>query len=108
RMLSQRIAMLYLALSWNLPAPELKREFVTAVQEFDEGLAELHEARQNTAVITQRLDQIDKQWRFARAGFQLADESRYVPTVIVTTSESLLQKLEALTADYANLAQSTH
>lgn len=108
RMLSQRIAMLYLALSWNLPAPELKREFVTAVQEFDEGLAELHGARQNTAAITQRLDQIDKQWRFARAGFQLADESRYVPTVIVTTSESLLQKLEALTADYANLAQSTH
>ncbi|MCF7202911.1 type IV pili methyl-accepting chemotaxis transducer N-terminal domain-containing protein [Pseudomonas oligotrophica] len=105
RMLSQRIAMLYLALSWNLPEPGLEREFVTAVEEFDQGLAELRGAKQNSATINQRLEQIGNQWRFARAGFQLAEQSRYVPTVIVTTSDSLLQKLEALTADYATLAQ---
>ncbi len=108
RMLSQRIAMLYLALSWKLPDADLQRKFNTAVDEFDKGLAELQGARQNTEQINDRLVQISNQWRFARAGFQLADDSRYVPTVIVTTSESLLTKLEALTADYARLAQTTN
>lgn len=105
RMLSQRIAMLYLALSWNLPDAGLQRKFDTAVEEFDQGLSELHAAKQNTEEINDRLEHISNQWRFARVGFQLAHDSRYVPTVIVTTSDSLLQKLEALTADYAQLAQ---
>lgn len=105
RMLSQRIAMLYLALSWQLPDAELQGKFNTAVEEFDQGLAELHAAPQNTEEINDRLEHISNQWRFARVGFQLTQDGRYVPTVIATTSDSLLQKLEALTADYAQLAQ---
>ena len=105
RMLSQRIAMLYLALSWNLPDAELRSKFDTAVDEFDQGLDELHAAKQNTEQINDRLEHISNQWRFARVGFKLTEDGRYVPTVIVTTAESLLQKLEALTADYAQLAQ---
>ncbi len=93
---------------WKLPDADLQRKFTTAVDEFDKGLAELQGARQNTEQINDRLVQISNQWRFARAGFQLADDSRYVPTVIVTTSESLLTKLEALTADYARLAQTAN
>ena len=31
------------------------------------------------------------------AGFSLADDSRFVPTVIVTTSDLLLRKIEQLT-----------
>ena len=42
--------------------------------------------------INRQLEQIAAQWRFARAGFSLADDSRFVPTVIVTTSDSLLRR----------------
>ncbi|MGY8821936.1 MAG: type IV pili methyl-accepting chemotaxis transducer N-terminal domain-containing protein [Pseudomonadales bacterium] len=106
RMLSQRIAMLYLAMSWKLPEQRLRSDFDAAVTEFEHGLNELKAAPQNTAQIVSQLEKIDTQWRFARAGFTLADDSRFVPTVIVTTSDSLLRKLEQLTLDYERLAGS--
>ena len=106
RMLSQRIAMLYLAMSWKLPEQRLRSDFDAAVNEFEQGLNELKTAPQNTAQIVSQLEKIDTQWRFARAGFTLADDSRFVPTVIVTTSDSLLRKLEQLTLDYERLAGS--
>ena len=104
RMLSQRIAMLYLAMAWKLPDPRLRSDFDAAVSEFERGQAELQKAPQNTEEIRRQLEQIDTQWRFARAGFSLADDSRFVPTVIVTTSDSLLRKIEQLTLDYERLA----
>lgn len=104
RMLSQRIAKLYLAMSWHLPVEQLRTEFDAAVQEFDQGIKDLRGAPQNTTEINQRLDQIATQWRFAQAGFSLADDSRYVPTVIVTTTETLLGKVNELTGRYEELA----
>jgi len=106
RMLSQRIAKLYLALSWRLPDDRLRNDFQTAVKEFDTGLQTLRQALQNTPEINQELERIATQWRFAQAGFSLADDSRYVPTVIVTTTETLLWKFDALTQRYERLAQS--
>ena len=107
RMLSQRIAMLYLAMSWKLPEQRLREDFDAAVAEFERGLDELNNAPQNTEAINRQLEQIAAQWRFARAGFSLADDSRFVPTVIVTTSDSLLRKIEQLTLDYERLAGSS-
>lgn len=104
RMLSQRIAMLYLAMSWKLPEPRLRDEFGAAVAEFERSLDELNKAPQNTEQINLKLEKIASQWRFARAGFSLADDSRFVPTVIVTTSDSLLRKFDELTLDYERLA----
>ncbi|TLX56835.1 hypothetical protein DN824_14120 [Stutzerimonas nosocomialis] len=107
RMLSQRIAMLYLAMAWKLPDNALRGDFEAAVEEFDRGLQELQAAPQNNERIKQQLDQAISQWRFAQAGFSLADDSRFVPTVIVTTCESLLKKMEELTREYERLAGGT-
>ena len=104
RMLSQRIAMLYLAMAWELPGSQLRSQFDEAVAEFERGLDELRKAPQNTKPVTRQLEQVAAQWRFARAGFNLAEDSRYVPTVIVTTSDSLLRKMEQLTNEYQHLA----
>ncbi|MGK9065795.1 type IV pili methyl-accepting chemotaxis transducer N-terminal domain-containing protein [Stutzerimonas chloritidismutans] len=105
RMLSQRIAMLYLAMAWKLPNEALPGQFEAAVGEFERGLDELRQAPQNTQTVIRQLEQVEAQWRFARAGFTLADQSRFVPTVIVTTSDSLLRKMEQLTHDYEQLAE---
>lgn len=105
RMLSQRIAMLYLAMAWKLPDAQLNSKFDAAVAEFERGLDELRKAPQNTDSVMRQLEQVSAQWRFARAGFNLAEDSQYVPTVIVTTSDSLLRKMEKLTEAYQRLAE---
>ncbi|MDX1722750.1 MAG: type IV pili methyl-accepting chemotaxis transducer N-terminal domain-containing protein [Pseudomonas sp.] len=100
RMLSQRIAKLYLAMSWRLPVAGLEQAFNQAVDEFDQALQELQQARQNTPAIVKGLQQAEAQWRFTRAGFNLSADSRFVPTVIATTSETLLWQMNELTSQY--------
>ncbi|SDH96146.1 Type IV pili methyl-accepting chemotaxis transducer N-term [Pseudomonas benzenivorans] len=100
RMLSQRIAKLYLAMSWHLPIAGLQDAFNQAVEEFDLALQELQQAHQNTPAIAKGLEQAEAQWRFSRAGFKLSTDSRYVPTVIATTSETLLWQMNELTNQY--------
>ena len=99
-MLSQRIAKLYLAISWQLPVADLQQNFNQAVGEFEVALDELKQASQNTPDIAKGLRQAEAQWRFSRAGFKLSAESRYVPTVITTTTETLLWQMNELTSQY--------
>lgn len=106
RMLSQRIATLYLALSWKLPVDGLEANFNQAVAEFDQALHDLIAAQQNTAAINKALEQANAQWRYARAGFRLSADSRYVPTVIATTTETLLRQMNELTSQYEGVMRS--
>ena len=64
----------------------------------------LRQAPQNTPEINRRLDQVATQWRFAQAGFNLANNSQFVPTVIVSTTDTLLVKMDELTRLYEALA----
>ncbi len=100
RMLSQRIAKLYLAMSWRLPVNDLESAFNQAVDEFDQALHELQQANQNTPAIAEGLQHAETQWRFTRAGFKLSADSLYVPTVISTTTETLLWQMHELTNQY--------
>ena len=100
RMLSQRIAKLYLAQSWHLPVAGLDQQFQQAVEEFDKALGELQNAELNTPTIKQALQKADAQWSFSRAGFRLSGDARYVPTLITTTTETLLRQMQDLTSAY--------
>ncbi len=100
RMLSQRIAKLYLAMSWNLPIHELPQQLQQATSEFEAAQQELLGAEQNTPQIAAALKKVDAQWRFARAGFSLSADAHYVPTVIATTTETLLKQMNELTSAY--------
>ncbi|MBC9249992.1 hypothetical protein A9179_06845 [Pseudomonas alcaligenes] len=105
RMLSQRIAKLYLALSWQLPMADLQQQLQQATDEFDAAQQSLLVAEQNTPQIREALKKVEAQWRFARAGFQLSADSRYVPTVITTTTETLLWQMNDLTSAYEQVMQ---
>ena len=105
RMLSQRIAKLYLALSWRLPVEGLEQQLQQATGEFEAAQQELLGAEQNTPQIAAALQKVEAQWRFARAGFQLSADARYVPTVITTTTETLLWQMNELTSAYAAVMQ---
>jgi hypothetical protein len=106
RMLSQRIAKLYLARSWHLPVDGLDAQFEQAVNEFGQALGELQNARQNTREINDALSKADAQWQYSRVGFKLSAEGRYVPTVIAITTETLLGQMQELTAAYTAHMQS--
>ena len=69
RMLSQRIAKLYLALSWHLPIEQLPQSFAHTVGEFEQALLTLQKAPQNTSEINSGLQKVDAQWRFSQAGW---------------------------------------
>ncbi|MEE1951487.1 type IV pili methyl-accepting chemotaxis transducer N-terminal domain-containing protein [Pseudomonas alcaligenes] len=105
RMLSQRIAKLYLALSWRLPVEGLEQQLQQATGEFEAAQQELLGAEQNTPQIAAALQKVEAQWRFARVGFQLSADARYVPTVITTTTETLLWQMNELTSAYAAVMQ---
>jgi nitrate/nitrite-specific signal transduction histidine kinase len=105
RMLSQRIAMLYIALSWRLPEASLRDNFNHSVSEFDQALSTLQQAPQNNAEISALLAKAQAQWQFSRSGFQLSDQDRFVPTLISTTSETLLEQMQTLTQAYTELLQ---
>ncbi|HEY6609774.1 MAG TPA: type IV pili methyl-accepting chemotaxis transducer N-terminal domain-containing protein [Pseudomonas sp.] len=106
RMLSQRIAKLYLARSWHLPVNGLDEQFKQAVNEFGQALSELQNAKQNTREISAALSKADAQWQYSRVGFELSAEGRYVPTVIAITTESLLTQMQELTVAYTAHMQS--
>jgi hypothetical protein len=103
RMLSQRIAKVYVALSWHIEDPELIKEFNDSIQLFDQSLLTLNKYQGNTLEIKKSLFNVSNQWKFSKSGFKLEQGGRYVPTVIAVTTESILKKMEKITAMYSDL-----
>ena len=102
-LLSQRIAKLYLALSWKLPQQELQTQFGQTVSEFGQALDELQAAPENNAAIDAALAKASAQWAFSQSGFRLSEDGRYVPTLISITCQTLLEQMEGLTRAYTEL-----
>ena len=83
-----------------MPVAGLDQQFQQAVDEFDKALGELQSAEQNTPAIKLALQKAEAQWSFSRAGFRLSGDSRFVPTLITTTTETLLRQMQDLTSAY--------
>lgn len=103
RMLSQRIARDYVALAWHVESPGLRGDFDHSVKEFDAALTQLRATPQNSPEIGKSLQHAQAQWNFSRAGFELSEQSRYVPLVIYKTTDTLLGQMNSLTQDYQTL-----
>ncbi|WP_281646782.1 type IV pili methyl-accepting chemotaxis transducer N-terminal domain-containing protein [Parendozoicomonas sp. Alg238-R29] len=102
RMLSQRIAKLYMAQTWGIQRATLDKEMGMAVNEFEQALNALQKSSMNTAAINKQLKKVDGQWRFSKAGFKMEKSGTHVPTVISVTTESILKKMDKLTGEYAD------
>lgn len=105
RMLSQRIAKLYLAKAWKVNMPGLDDKLTKAIELYDSSLRQLQNDPGNGAQIRDTLDKIASQWNFAKSGFPLGEKGQFVPTMIVVTTESMLSKNEQLTELYASRMQ---
>ena len=105
RMLSQKIAKLYMAMAWQIDQKNLTIDFDNTLKEYENGLDKLNKANENTPAINKKLNKVNAQWKFSKAGFSQYKQDRFVPTLISVTTESILKKMDELTSDYQELAE---
>ena len=55
----------------------------------------------NTPEIQELLSKVANHWKFSRAGFTLMEKREFVPFVILTTTDSMLERMEKVTGLYA-------
>lgn len=100
RMLSQRIGKLYLTKSWGLQYDGLDQDLQTAINDYDNALQMLSTSEVNTGEISEGLTQVQRIWKFSKAGFALSNDNLYVPTAICNTTENLLKHMQVITKQY--------
>ena len=111
RMLSQRMAKFYQALSWGLPAADAKANLLAARNEFSTALLTLEKSPKNTAAIASQLSLGRQQWAFFDRAIRSADslqsasefERAEARRNVATTSERILQVMDSATGLYSQL-----
>lgn len=102
RMLSQRLAKLYMLRAYGVDTPSLRDELDAARSEFEGALATLRDAPENTAAIGLELDAVALQWDWFRGALDLQGTDSFV-LVVSDASESILNSMDLITAKYAAL-----
>lgn len=103
RMLSQRMAKYYFAHVSGQREEAVTTGFYQALQEFEQGLEQLMASPENSQPINLALNKVQAQLRFSKSGFKRINEGTYTPHVISRTTESMLKRMDAITALYAEL-----
>ena len=104
RMLSQRIAKLYLLMSSGIKDAELSQKLQSARYEFEGAQADLKTAPQNTAAIQKSLAEVDRQWTIFKTSFQLS-EGKYIPLLVALAAEKIFKQMDQVTTMYVQLEQ---
>lgn len=107
RMLSQRIAKLYMLASGGVRSPELDQQLLSARYEFEGALAHLQQAPENTSEITRGLKEVERQWIIFRTSFQLHEdgEGKYIPYLVARAAEKIFRQMDQITAQYVQVGQ---
>ncbi|THF60258.1 hypothetical protein E6O51_14805 [Pseudothauera rhizosphaerae] len=104
RMLSQRMAKLYHAQSWQVAEPDLAGKLNTARKEFTAALRELNAASSNTDNLRRELQLVEQQWLFFRDALDQREESTAKRSLnVATTSERILESMEVVVGLYESL-----
>ncbi len=107
RMLSQRIALYYIARASGFNNHQVYQEFNRAVSEYSEALNVLLGAKENTEQIKKALDMVNFQWQFSRKSFEDDTSGRFMPRIIQATTEGMLEEMIKITKMYEQLYQSS-
>lgn len=102
RMLSQRVALYYLASTMGDRQPDHNDKLSDAEAEFSDGLNTLHAYADNTKTINRDLNKATAQWQFALEALH-PKKGLSAPNVINTTSRSILKKMDSVTNNYVDL-----
>jgi len=103
RMLSQRIAKLYTAISLSGHNSLYDQGLQAAVLEFDIALAALKKSPDNTLFLTHKLNKVSTQWNFSKQGLRVLNEGSSTPLVIFMTTETILKQMNDITSLYEDI-----
>ena len=103
RMLSQRLAKLYLLRAWGIESSFAQREMGSVRTEFDGALATLRAAPENTAMIRRELDAVAMQWEWFQNALEQSGAASY-GLIVVSASEAILSSMEVVTGLYEQLS----
>lgn len=103
RMLSQRIAKFYSAISLSGDTAAFSPELLKAIDEFDSALIQLINSPDNTKFVQHKLNKVQTQWNFSKQGFKLLDSGASTPLVISMTTETILKQMNDITALYEEI-----
>lgn len=106
RMLSQRIAKLYMLRSLGIDSDSVRASLDKASNEFRAALNELNSAPENTPQIRDALTLVNRNWSVFEASFRLRDGS-FTPYLIANYSERVLVGMNEITGMYAALSGGT-
>jgi len=100
RMLSQRLASLYVLRSWRIEGLDYKREFKTALSEFKENQGKLKNSNQTTPEIRAQLKIADKAFVWFDMS-QKTNSNSFIPSLILRSSNRILNAMDKATHLYA-------
>jgi nitrate/nitrite-specific signal transduction histidine kinase len=98
RMLSQRMASLYMLKVWGVKDPKFKEKLDTALAEFKEALGKLEKAPVNTDETKALLSKVKRSFIF----FEMMNrsKSKFIPTLIYKKSDDILKNMNTATQLY--------
>ncbi len=101
RMLSQRMASLYMLKVWGVDDPQFKTKLDDAMKLFKTSLAELEKSSLNTEEINTLLAKVERSFMF----FEMMSKSKtkFVPTLIYKKSNDILVNMNSVTQKYVAL-----
>ena len=101
RMLSQRMASLYMLKVWEVEDPQFKTKLDDAMKLFKTSLAQLEQSSLNTDEIKTLLTKVKRSFMF----FEMMgrSKSKYVPTLISKKSNDILTNMNSATQKYVAL-----
>lgn len=99
RMLSQRMASLYMLKVWGVDDPEFKTKMTKAMDLYRTSLEKLKKSDMSTPEITKLLKKSEKAFKF----FEIMNKSssKFIPTLIYKKSNEMLKDMNTATGLYA-------
>lgn len=102
RMLSQRLAKLYLLRSWGFDNAQVRSDMEQARIEFKGALSELENARENSPDVSKALAEARRQWNLFEHG--LNRDKELIPLIVAMSSDMLLTTMNDITGMYELIA----
>jgi len=100
RILSQRLAMFYLAGFSGFNEQSYHQQMRETAKEFSDALSYLMDIPENPTEITTVLNDVNDQWTFYQSRFMRKKKARYVPRVIQVITETMMKNMNEVTRLY--------
>lgn len=105
RMLSQRMAKLYMMRAWGFDSISLRDDLNRARNEFVGALIELKRARENTTQIDERLEAVSVQWAWFEQALEQQEGGSDYLLLVQDSSEAILTTMEQVSELYEKLGE---